>query len=265
MDLIGYALSIVMGFILGLLGGGGSILTVPILVYVLAINPLLATGYSLFVVGSTSVVGALIKASEKFVDWKTAVVFAVPSLLAVFATRYYVIPAIPEEIVRINDLVVTNDIAVMIFFAAIMLVASHSMIRRPFTVKRRSESEFRLSLVILEGLIVGFFTGLVGAGGGFLIVPALVLLGGLPIKKAVGTSLVIIALKSLIGFLGDIGTGRNIEWSFLLLFTGFSVLGMFLGTYATRFFSADKLKKGFGWFVLLMAVFIIVKEVISAS
>lgn len=249
-----------MGFTLGLLGGGGSILTVPILVYVLAVDPVLATAYSLFVVGSTAVIGGWRKHMQGLVEWKTGLVFAAPSLVAVFLTRYYLVPAIPEEIFTIGNFIFTKSIAIMTFFGIVMLFASLSMIRENKNGKKTEERPFNFPIIILEGLVVGTVTGLVGAGGGFLIVPALVLLVGLPIKKAVGTSLIIIAIKSLIGFLGDIGSGQEIEWGFLGLFTAFSAIGMFLGIYATKFISADGLKKAFGWFVLVMGLFIIYKE-----
>lgn len=264
MEIIGYALAVVMGFTLGLLGGGGSILTVPILVYVLAVDPVLATAYSLFVVGSTAVVGAARKHVEDLVDWKTALIFAVPSLLAVFLTRYYLVPAIPAVVFTSGGFVLTKGIAIMIFFGIVMLLASYSMIRKPKHKDAAPKKPMNIPLVLAEGFVVGIVTGLVGAGGGFLIVPALVLLVGLPIKKAVGTSLVIIAIKSLIGFLGDIGSGREMEWHLLLYFTAFSVVGMFLGIYATRFISPKNLKRGFGWFVLVMGIFIILREIYAA-
>lgn len=263
MEILGYALSIVMGLTLGLLGGGGSILTVPILVYVLGVDPVLGTAYSLFVVGSTSVVGGWRKHLEGLVEWKTGLVFALPSLVAVFLTRYFLVPAIPDEIMTIGDFQLTKDIAIMIFFGVVMLLASYSMISGRSNGQEEKEQKFNWPMIILEGLIVGTVTGLVGAGGGFLIVPALVLLVGMPIKKAVGTSLVIIAIKSLIGFLGDVGSGQDIDWMFLLIFTAFSVVGMFIGIYLTRFVNADNLKKGFGWFVLLMGIFIILSEVFA--
>jgi uncharacterized membrane protein YfcA len=262
MEIIGFVLAIVMGFTLGLLGGGGSILTVPILVYALSINPVLATAYSLFVVGTTSVVGAWRKSSQKLVDWKTGLIFALPSLIAVFLTRYLLVPAIPEELFSIGDFLVTKQIGIMIFFAIIMLLASYSMIKGSTEPEQGGEKAFNYPLIFLEGAVVGLVTGLVGAGGGFLIVPALVLLVRLPIKIAIGTSLVIISIKSLIGFLGDLGSGQIIDWTFLLSFTTFSIVGMFFGIYATKYIKAEALKKGFAWFVLLMAIFIMFKETV---
>ncbi len=249
-----------MGITLGLLGGGGSILTVPILVYVLAVEPVLATGYSLFVVGATALVGTVKKHFEHLVAWRAGLVFAIPSLIAVFLTRYKLVPAIPDQLFSIGSLQVTKNLALMVFFALIMLLAAGSMINDR---KNRMEAVGRkrnYPIIALDGLIVGVITGLVGAGGGFLIIPALVLLVGLPMKKAVGTSLLIIAVKSLVGFLGDVGSGQFINWKLLLMFTSLSILGMFVGIYLNRFASQRTLKKGFGWFVLIMAVFILVKE-----
>ncbi len=262
MEILGYALSVIMGLTLGLLGGGGSILTVPILVYVLGIDPVLGTAYSLFVVGATSVIGGWRKHVQNLVDWKTGLVFAAPSLVAVFLTRYYIVPAIPQQLFTIGNFTFTKNIGIMVFFGIVMLLASYSMISGRENGDKEEKKPFNWPLIILEGLAVGIVTGLVGAGGGFLIVPALVLLVGLPIKKAVGTSLVIIAIKSLIGFLGDIGSGQSIDWMFLLIFTAFSMVGMFIGIYLTRFIAPAKLKKSFGWFVLAMGVFIILSEVL---
>lgn len=263
MEILGYALSVVMGFTLGLLGGGGSILTVPILVYVLGVNPVLSTAYSLFVVGSTAVVGGWRKHVQNLVAWKPGLIFALPSLVSVFLTRYYLVPAIPEVLISLGSFTLTKNIAIMIFFGVVMLLASYSMIRKRPISTQQKDNRYNYPIILLEGAVVGLITGLVGAGGGFLIVPALVLMVGLPIKKAVGTSLVIIAIKSLIGFLGDVGSGQPIDWGFLLWFTAFSIVGMLLGNLATRYIAPEKLKTGFGWFVLVMGVFIILIEILS--
>ncbi|WP_417588629.1 sulfite exporter TauE/SafE family protein [Owenweeksia hongkongensis] len=260
MEILGFCLAIIMGFTLGLLGGGGSILTVPILVYVLAIDPILATAYSLFVVGTSAFIGGWRKHVRGLVDWKTVFTFATPSLISVFLTRYYLVPAIPTVVFSVGDFTLTKDIAIMIFFAAVMLMASYSMIRGNHNSEDQPLRSRNIPVLIVQAAILGIVTGLVGAGGGFLIVPALVILVGLPIKKAIGTSLVIIAINSLIGFMGDIGSGQNIQWSFILTFTAFSIIGMLLGNYATHFVNPAKLKKGFGYFVLVMGIFIIVKE-----
>lgn len=258
--LLGYIGALVIGVVLGLVGGGGSILTVPVLVYILAIEPVLATAYSLFVVGFAAAIGAVRNLQKGMVDVKTAVVFAIPAFIAVYATRRFIIPAIPVEITTIGDFVLTKDIAIMVFFALIMLLASVSMIRN-----KREESDeettikYNFPMIIIEGVVVGMLTGIVGAGGGFLIIPALVLLAKLPMKKAVGTSLLIIAFKSLIGFLGDV-QNLELDWTFLLIFSGITAVGILLGIYLTNFIDGKKLKKGFGWFVLLMGVYILWKE-----
>ena len=154
----------------------------------------------------------------------------------------------------------TRDIAIMLFFAMVMLLASVSMIRnKREETDEQSEISYNYPLIVVEGLVVGVLTGIVGAGGGFLIIPALVLLAKLPMKKAVATSLFIIAIKSLIGFIGDV-ENLEIDWYFLLSFTAISVVGIFLGIYFNKFIEGKKLKKGFGWFVLIMGVYIIYKE-----
>lgn len=258
--IFGYLGALLVGLTLGLLGGGGSILTVPILVYILAINPVVATAYSLFVVGTTSLVGGLQNLSKGNVDVKVAVVFAIPAFIAVYLTRRFLVPAIPEEIFTIGSFVMTKDLGIMLFFAIIMLLASFSMIKgRKSDEDEEKQVTLKIPLIILEGAVVGTLTGIVGAGGGFLIIPALVLFANLSMKRAVATSLLIIAAKSLIGFIGDV-QNLEIDWTFLLSFTGISILGIFIGIYLNNFVNEKPLKKAFGWFVLVMGVYIIFKE-----
>jgi len=265
-NILGYIGALVIGIVLGLIGGGGSILTVPVLVYLLAINPVTATAYSLFVVGFSSLVGAAKNFQKDRVDFKTAFYFSVPAFISVFSTRKFLVPAIPEEIFTLADFTITKDIGIMLFFALLMVVAAASMIIDKEKSLKNTGKE-KISVVnylylIPLGLLTGIITGLVGAGGGFIIIPILVLLAKLPIKTAIGTSLFIIAVNSLIGFLGDIGN-INIHWTFLLIFTGISILGIILGVYLNKIIDGKKLKKGFGWFVLLMGIYIIWKEVSS--
>ena len=194
------------------------------------------------------------------VDLRTAVVFSIPAFIAVYLTRRYLVPAIPDSLFTIFDFEITKNIFIMIFFAIIMLLASISMIKtNKKTIATEEKVKYNIPLIILEGVVVGILTGIVGAGGGFLIIPALVLLAKLPMKLAVGTSLVIISAKSLIGFLGDV-QNLTIDWTFLIIFTLLSIIGILIGVYATKFISGEKLKKGFGWFTLLMALYIIYKE-----
>lgn len=261
--IIGFAAAIVIGISLGLIGGGGSILTVPVLVYILGVEPVLATAYSLFVVGSTSLVGSFTYMKKQLVDYKTAVVFAVPSFIAVFLTRMYLVPALPDPLISIQGLEVSKNTGIMVFFALIMLAASYSMIKGKKETKEEKSSKvkFNFPMIALEGSLVGVLTGIVGAGGGFLIIPALVLLAKLPMKMAVGTSLLIISAKSLIGFLGDLGT-QTIDWTLLLSFTALSIVGIFIGSALSKKINDKVLKKGFGWFVVIMAIYILGKELL---
>jgi uncharacterized protein len=264
MEYIGYLASIAIGISLGLIGGGGSILTVPVLVYLLGIDPVQATAYSLFIVGASSLVGVIPKYREGLVDVRTAIVFGIPSIIAVFATRKFIVPAIPFEVFNFSDIVVTKPLLMMLLFAVLMIAASVSMIREKKTDKSKiSETiKYNYPMIFFEGAIVGILTGLVGAGGGFLIIPALVMLSKLEMKKAVGTSLLIIAAKSLIGFTGDISSANNINWSLLFFVTTLAVAGIFIGSYLSKKVDGSKLKKGFGWFVLFMGIYIIINELI---
>ncbi|MCS6974538.1 MAG: sulfite exporter TauE/SafE family protein [Cyclobacteriaceae bacterium] len=262
MAILGYAASVLMGLSLGLIGGGGSILTVPILVYLFGVDPVLATAYSLFVVGLTSLVGSYSHFRAGNVQLKTAFIFGLPSIAAVYAVRKFAVPYIPDPAFYIGSFAVAKGTLLMVLFAVLMLMASISMIRQGRQKESEKKSTDNYLLIFLEGLLVGGLTGLVGAGGGFLIIPALVLLAGLPMKQAVGTSLLIIALKSLIGFTGDLGAGQPIDYGFMLLFSAFAIAGILLGSYLTKFISNEKLKPAFGWFVLVMGVYIIIKEVL---
>ena len=261
MEVLGFVSAVFIGISLGLIGGGGSILTVPVLLYMLGVSPVLATAYSLFVVGFSSLVGAVKNYRKKQLCVKTAVVFAIPSIVAVYLTRLWLIPTLPDNFAFLNNM--SKDTVIMLFFALIMLLAAFAMLKPKKKRKDKSKKVFTTKtylMIILEGLLVGTLTGIVGAGGGFLIIPALVLLANLPMKQAVGTSLFIIAVKSLMGFLGDLQSGQEIEWTFLLSFTFLAVLGIFTGTYISKFVSGEKLKKAFGYFVLAMSVIIIFNE-----
>ncbi len=263
MDVLGYLGGLMIGMVLGLLGGGGSILTVPILVYLIGIGPVLATAYSLFVVGVAALFGAIANLRKGQVSVKTAIIFAIPAFIAVYLTRLYLLPALPEMLFQVGKFKVTKDVGIMFFFAIIMFVAAFSMIFSKGSVQNENPENlvYNYPIIALEGLVIGTLTGIVGAGGGFLIIPALVLLVKLPMKLAVGTSLSIVAVKSLIGFIGDVQAGQQIDWIFLLTFTGFAVVGILIGSKLSNYIPGKKLRKSFGWFILLMAIFIIFKEI----
>ncbi len=260
LTILSYLAATLIGITLGVLGGGGSILTVPVFVYLLGISPVFATAYSLFVVGTTSLIGAIAYIKRSLVDFKTAILFAIPSFIAVFLTRKFLIPAIPKILFTTSLFTLTKSSFMMLLFAVIMFAASYSMIKEKKTYSTDAKpSKYKYIYILLEGFIVGVLTGIVGAGGGFLIVPALVILTKLPMKLAVGTSLLIISVKSLIGFLGDV-SNLEIDWNFLIIFTSLSVVGILIGNVLSKKIDGKKLKKAFGWFVLLMAFFIFFME-----
>jgi uncharacterized membrane protein YfcA len=260
MIIFGLLLSVLIGISLGLIGGGGSILTVPVLVYVFSVDPVVATGYSLFIVGATSAVGSVNFFKSKLVNIKTAIVFGIPSIAAVYFTRAFIVPLIPNTLFTVGEFEMTKSIFLMILFAILMIAASYSMIRKSKGNLEESTTQvFNYPLILLEGSIVGVLTGLVGAGGGFLIIPALVVLSKLPMKEAVGTSLVIIAAKSLIGFTGELGH-VSLDWQLLLSVTSAAIIGIFIGSTLSKRIDGAKLKPAFGWFVLVMGIYIIIKE-----
>lgn len=268
MEIFGYLASILIGISLGLIGGGGSILTVPVLVYLFKVDPMMATAYSLFIVGTSSLVGAFPKYKQGTINLKTALVFGAPSIVAVFATRKLIVPAIPDDVFSIGDFMVTKSILMMMLFAVLMVAASVSMIRdkKSKTEEKEEEQVFNYPLIILEGSVVGVLTGLVGAGGGFLIIPALVMLSKLPMKMAVGTSLLIIAAKSLIGFTGDLSeNAAKMDWVLLGSVTALAIGGIFIGNWISKSIDGNKLKKGFGWFVLVMGLYIILDQFLLKS
>lgn len=270
MEILGYIGAVIMGLSLGLIGGGGSILTVPILVYLFHVDAVLATAYSLFIVGLTSLIGSGSHMRLGNIHWRTAIVFGIPSILAVYATRAWLVPALPDPLFSVGDTPVTKALGMLIFFALLMVAAAYSMIRKPKVPLGPEEPaevalKFNYPLILGEGLIVGTITGLVGAGGGFLIIPALVLLAKLPMKQAVGTSLIIIAAKSLLGFLGDLKGDEFIDWGFLGIFSAVAIGGILLGSMLSKRIPNEKLKPAFGWFVLVMGVYIIGRELSQLS
>ena len=262
MELLGYIASIAMGLSLGMIGGGGSILTVPILVYLFGINPILATAYSLFIVGLTALVGGVGYLKKGEVDLKTGFIFAIPSFVGVYLTRAYFVPSIPDQVGAFGQFVLTKPLLIMLVFAVLMLAASVSMIKSKKEDAKKVEmsAASKTALIALEGLVVGGVTGFVGAGGGFLIIPALVVLVGLPMKIAVGTSLFIIAAKSLVGFTGDLQRQAYIDWKLLLTISAIAIVGLFVGMALSKKVSEKALKKGFGIFVLVMGTIILIDQ-----
>ena len=257
MEILVYVGALFIGLVLGLTGGGGSILTVPILVYLMSINPVTATAYSLFIVGTTSTFGAIQNYRKNLVDIKNGFIFAIPSFIAVYLTRKYIVPEIPKVIIE-SPFLITKDTFLMLFFAVIMVFGALSVLKKK-SQNTNSEEKRNLILIGIQTFTIGIIIGLVGAGGGFLIIPSLILFAKLPMRKAVGTSLFIIAMNSLVGFIGDV-QNLEIDWLFLLTFSVISVVGIFIGMYLTKSPNESHLKKIFAYFVLVMAAIILLKE-----
>lgn len=265
MELIGYIAAVLIGISLGLIGSGGSILTVPLMVYLFKLPPATAVSYSLFIVGFTSLIGAINNFRNKQANLSLALPLGIVSPATVFVVRKYIVPVIPEHLWEIGKLEISKSLLTMVLFALLMLASALSMLKRTnMAAEKPTAARSVLDYVQLGffGLGIGCVTGFLGAGGGFLIIPALVILLKLPMRQAVGTSLLIIAINSLIGFAGDL-EHYEFQWSFLIFITGIASAGIFIGTYFAEKIPAEKLKRGFGWFVLVMGVYIIAQEIIS--
>lgn len=260
-QIIGYVLAVFVGMTLGMLGSGGSILSVPILVYVMGIEPTLATAYSLFIIGTTSLVGGIHKAKQKLVDFKKVILFGIPAVISVFITRKIIVPRIPDVIFSSGNFTLSKSILIMVVFAIVMIFASVRMIK-PLKERIITEGEkLNYYKIIAMGILIGLISGFVGAGGGFLIVPTLLFYAKTPMKMAIGTSLFIVFSQSIIGFAGDIIGGRIIDWELLQFFTLASIIGIFIGNFSSKKIEDEKLKISFGWFVLAMGVYIIIREI----
>ena len=265
MEIVGYIAAVLIGVSLGLIGGGGSILTIPVLVYLLGIDAVLATGYSLFIVGVTSLVGGARAFMNKTVDFRAVSLFGIPSILTIFIARHFALPAIPEHLFYIGAMDISKGRFLMLVFSLLMLLSAFFMLRdtkdpdEVTTEEKESMHPYKVLSLLVPGLIVGFTTGLLGAGGGFLIVPALVLFLRLPMKTAIGTSLLIIAINSIFGFVFSIGH-YHFSWKILFIFTSLAISGVVIGSFLSQKLNANYLKRIFGWFVLLIAIYIIINE-----
>ena len=262
MEIVGYIAAVFIGIVLGMMGGGGSILTVPVLVYLFHVPPVTATTYSLFIVGVTSLAGGTRAYIKKMVDFKAVSEFGIPSIFSIFITRHYILPAIPEKIFSIGKIDVTRDILLMIVFALLMLIASAFMVFDSEDANGKHLKPNRHGKILplaLWGLLIGFITGMLGAGGGFLIIPALILFVKLPMKTAIGTSLVIIAINSIFGFLFSLKE-TPLDWKILILFTLLAIVGIYIGSLFAEKISGQRLKRWFGWLVAITAAYILIKE-----
>lgn len=260
-EIFGYSCALIIGITLGLIGGGGSILAVPVLTYLFSVDEKIATAYSLFIVGASALVGGIKQHFKGLVDWRTAFVFGIPAIIGVTIVRRFIVPELPDVLFTVSEFEFTRRMGMLGLFSLLMIPAGISMLTtRKDNPSQNQKQTYNYPIILIEGIIVGALTGFIGAGGGFLIIPALVLLAKTEMKVAVATSLIIIAFKSLTGFfLGDALT-MTINWTFLLSFTTLSFLGIFIGSYLGNFIDGKKLKKSFGYFIFIMAAFIFYME-----
>jgi uncharacterized membrane protein YfcA len=258
-QILGYTLGLLMGMSLGLIGAGGSALTVPIMVFLFQLDATLATTYSLFIVGLTSLFGSFKQLKDKKVSWNFVLLFGIPSVISIFVSRRFFLPAIPSQIIQLNDFLVTKDNLLLGIFSIVLVGASYSMIKKQVYIEHDVQ-DIQKGKLILGGLLIGIVTGMLGAGGGFLIIPALVLWGKLPMKNATATSLMIITLNSVLGFIFDKHGIRRIDWGHMFIFSIMAILGIFLGIKMANKISGEKLKPIFGWFILGMGIFIFIQQ-----
>ena len=268
MEILGYICATLVGISLGILGSGGSILTVPIMVYLMQVNPVDATGLSLFIVGITSTIGGIAYVQRKLVDIKTAAIFAAPSIVSVFLTRKYLMPFIPDPVLTVSSFVLSKEIFILVLFAILMVIVGYRMIRKKEYAEPEENTlqKFNYPALLGIGTISGIITGILGVGGGFIIIPALVLFGKIPVRMSVGTSLLIIAVNSLGGFAEEVMVRHAaIDFRFLALFSLMSVAGIFIGFRVSLKLRPVELKNIFGWFILLMGVAVFFKELFFSA
>ncbi len=256
--MIGYISLFFVGLVLGTLGGGGSILSVPILVYLFSIDAVMASAYSLFIVGTTSLVGTFLKLNAQMVNLRIGFTFGLPSLIAIFSTRRWIIPALPEVIVQTEGFLLSKRGLILGFFSMLMILASLTLLNKKNDPQSGGEQHSSIFLVFI-GMLTGLLTGFVGAGGGFLIIPALVYFTNMCFKSAVGTTLLIITVNSLLGFIGDV-INYQINWYFLLSITGLSVVGILVGIKTTVNVSTQTLRRSFSWLIMSLGTWILFRE-----
>jgi uncharacterized membrane protein YfcA len=259
LEILGFVLAVFIGVSLGLMGGGGSILTVPLLVYFFHVNPFLASSYSLLIVGMSSLLGAIPYIKNKEYHIPAIVQMGIPSVIVVYITKYFLVPLIPEQVIFGGNYIVNTEQLLLIFFSLLLILAAFAMIRK---IEFKQQNKVSVSKLISHGVLIGFLTGLVGVGGGFLIIPVLVLVCEIPMKKAVGSSLIIIVLNAIIGLIAVDDFG-NFDQMLLLKISVLSVMGIIIGTLLSKRIDGNKLKKGFGWFILVMGLVILFKEILT--
>lgn len=261
MLIFGLVLALFIGITLGLVGSGGSILTVPVFVYALGVDPNIATTYSLLAIAVSSSIGSIRNFALKRVKMNELVLFGVPSVITVYLTRQFLLPLVPDEF-NIGNWVIHQNTVLMLIFAVLMFISGYRMIKAAQLLEFDATRKYPRYVMILQGAMLGFITGGVGAGGGFLIIPALVNFYGMPIMYAVATSLAIISFNSFFGLAGDLEKLHLFDWSILVPYTLILIVGMFTGFYVNKYFRGEQLKKGLGYLILAIGCFILVQEFI---
>ncbi|MDF2478610.1 MAG: hypothetical protein K0S24_4093 [Sphingobacterium sp.] len=262
--IIGFLLAILVGLSMGLMGSGGSILTLPIFVYLFHIEPQYALDYSLFSIGVLALIGSVEPVTKGKVDLKTTAIFLIPSLVSVYLTKRHLLTAIPAQF-HIAELSISRNHVIMLLFSFVILVSALAMIRRR---KQLEVSAVMLHIsqvlkIITAGLLVGIMTGLVGAGGGFIIVPSLVLLLGIPLKQAIATSLFIIGLNASFGLGANYQLLNHMNWPILLIFTLITLIGLQIGSKWKDRLEVVRLQGLFGYFLMSIGILILTFEVIQ--
>ena len=260
LHILGYIGATLTGLVLGLLGGGGALLSIPVLVYLFHIEPQLATSYSLILIALSASSGAYQNIRKNLVDYNAALYYGIPSVISVYIVRRWVMPNLPKVMFTVGGYTIDKNLFILIVLAVVMFIAAYKMISSGNGNEGEKEHEVNHLRLAFFAVLIGAFLGLVGAGGGFLMVPALIYFANVHTKKAIGTSLLLVSINSFIGFAGDLRSHVQIEWPFFFTFLFFSIAGVFIGHYLSTYIHNNKLRKYFGWFILITAVFIVVKE-----
>lgn len=259
MEVVGYLLAFIVGLVMGLIGAGGSILSSGLMIYIFGLNPMISASYTLLNVGIISLVGSIQYYRKDLVQIRTGLLFAAPAIVTVLYMRAYVVPSIPHIIFESGSMAFSKDLFVKLVFAILMIIIAWNMITKK-TVETQKANNLNAWMVTLIGIIVGLLTGIVGVGGGFMIVPALLFFTGLNVKTAVGTSLFIITLNTGVGFFGDFAAGVVYNWAFLIKFISLTVLGMLISGLVVHKVQTEKIKKLFAIVMLFLGTWIIFKE-----
>lgn len=257
MVILGYACALLIGILIGALGSGGSLLAVPTFLYLFGLNAIESTTYSLFVVGVAASFAVYKHQRDGNIAFRASLPFAISALLTTYITRRFLLPAMPDLLYEGTSFTLTKDTLIVLTFSMVMILSSLSVLRG--VKEQKSVGQYQNLRLTWMGLLVGLLSGFVGAGGGFLIVPALIVGLRLPIKKAIATSVWLVLLNSSFGFLGSVAS-VDVDWVFLGGFSLVSIVGLLLGLYVQKYIADQKLKKIFAVFVLTMGVIILFNQ-----